>query len=43
VVGIDLGTTNSAVALVRYGHVEVIANSEGIIFSNKINNKIKKL
>jgi molecular chaperone DnaK (HSP70) len=29
VVGIDLGTTNSAVAIMRYGHVDVIASNEG--------------
>jgi molecular chaperone DnaK (HSP70) len=30
VIGIDLGTTNSVVAVMRYGHVDVIASTEGL-------------
>jgi molecular chaperone DnaK (HSP70) len=30
VIGIDLGTTNSVVAVFRYGHVDVIASTEGL-------------
>jgi molecular chaperone DnaK (HSP70) len=30
VIGIDLGTTNSVVAMMRYGHVDVIASAEGL-------------
>jgi hypothetical protein len=30
VIGIDLGTTNSVVAMMRYGHVEVISSAEGL-------------
>jgi molecular chaperone DnaK (HSP70) len=31
VIGIDLGTTNSVVAMMRYGHVEVIPSGEGLL------------
>jgi molecular chaperone DnaK (HSP70) len=30
VIGIDLGTTNSVVAVMRYDHVDVIASAEGL-------------